>query len=106
MISARFSKVVAGLSLLGASAVGAQDIVHVKLTEPYAPPNMAAVTAFGFYMSPYTGTVNGTIERLNCVDFFHDVDIGQTWDAAKVNLGDAINNQNVLLWTRDGSDGA
>src|SRR5437870_2081410 len=100
----------AGLSLCGAASVSAQplppvQVVHVKLTEPYAPPAMAAVTAFGHYMSPYSGTVNGHTERLNSVDFFHDVSVGQEWDATKVNLLDAIHTPDLLKYTRAGSNG-
>ncbi|HEX3867658.1 MAG TPA: PEP-CTERM sorting domain-containing protein [Gemmatimonadaceae bacterium] len=94
-----------GLGLIAAAA-GAQTTVNVQLTEPYAPPNMGAVTAFGYYMSPYSGTVDGVTERLNCVDFFHDVNIGETWQATEINLEDAINNTSLLQYTRDGLNGS
>jgi hypothetical protein len=65
----------------------------------------AVVSPFGYYISPYGGTVGSeTNLRLNCVDFFHDVDVGQQWDATKVNLLDAINNESLLLYTRAGKN--
>jgi hypothetical protein len=100
----RLSSVVAGLSLAFAASAHGQ-VSHVVLTAPYAPPTMSAVTAFGYYMSPYSGTVDGVTRRLNCVDFFHDVNVGDVWDAYNTNLGDAIDNLNLLKNTRDGSNG-
>lgn len=95
--------VLVGFTLAAASA-GAQQDVTVHLTEPYAPSG-GSVTAFGYYMSPYTGTVDGSTERLNCLDFFHDVTVGETWTAVQVNLGAAISNTSLLSSTRDGSNG-
>jgi hypothetical protein len=97
----RFGSFVAGLSLIGATSVQAQTVV---LTQPYAPGG-GAVTAFGYYMSPYSGTVDGTTQRLNCVDFFHEVSIGEVWTASITNLGAAIANNSLLSNTRDGSSG-
>lgn len=97
----RFGSFVAGLSLIAATSAGAQNVV---LTQPYAPGG-GAVTAFGYYMSPYSGTVDGTEQRLNCVDFFHEVSIGEVWTAAITNLGAAIADNNLLLSTRDGISG-
>lgn len=95
--------VLVGLTFAAATA-GAQQDVTVHLTAPNAPGG-GAVTAFGYYMSPYSGTVDGSTERLNCVDFFHEVTIGETWTAVQVNLGAAIANNNLLSSTRDGSNG-
>lgn len=92
--------VLVGLTLAAASA-GAQDVT-VHLTEPYAP-GQGSVTAYGYYMSPYSGTVDGTTERLNCLDFFHEVTVGETWTAVQVNLGAAIADPGLLTTTRDGS---
>ena len=97
----RFGSFVAGLSLIAATSAGAQNVV---LTQPYAPGG-AAVTAFGYYMSPYSGTVDGTLQRLNCVDFFHEVSLGEVWTATITNLGAAISNTSLLSNTRDGSSG-
>jgi hypothetical protein len=56
-------------------------------------------------MSPYTGTIDGTVERLNCVDFFHDVALGEHWTATITNIGAAAHDLSLLLATRDGSSG-
>ncbi len=85
------------------STAWSQNPVTVVLTAPNAPVNMGAVTAFGYYMSPYSGTVAGTVQRLNCVDFFHDVSIGDSWQANNVNLGVASTDLDLLKTTRDGS---
>jgi PEP-CTERM motif len=98
----RIASTIAGLSLFAAAAASAQQPVTVTLTAPYAPGG-SAVTAFGYYMSPYSGTVDGTQQRLNCVDFFHDVMIGDTWTAIQTNLGAAIADNSLLLNTRDGA---
>ena len=37
--------------------------------------------AFGIYVGPYYGTMNGTPVDLFCVDFANTVSIGQQWDA-------------------------
>lgn len=70
--------------LFAAAPLSAQ--VTVKLTAPHAP-NGGDVTAFGFYMSPYTGTVNGQQVTLNCDDFFHEVAVGDVWQANETSLG-------------------
>lgn len=92
----------AGLSMFAAASAGAQ--VSAQLTAPYAPGG-GAVTAFGYYMSPYTGTVDGKTYQFNCVDFFHDVVVGQTWNAISTNLGAAMADNSLLSSTRDGSNG-
>jgi hypothetical protein len=102
MMRFRFGSFVAGLSLIAATSAGAQSTV--VLTQPYAPGG-GAVTAFGYYMSPYSGTVDGTTQRLNCVDFFHEVSLGEVWTATVTNLGAAIGNISLLANTRDGSSG-
>jgi hypothetical protein len=108
MIRSKLASAVAVLSIFAMRA-GAQSVVTAQLTAPYAP-NAGAVTAFGYYMSPYSGTVNGATERLNCVDFFHDVSVGEVWTATTVNLGAAISaagvgNYSLLSYTREGSNG-
>jgi hypothetical protein len=98
----RIASTAAGLALFVAAGVGAQQQVTVNLTAPYAPGG-GTVTAFGYYMSPYSGTVDGSLQRLNCVDFFHDVMIGDTWTAIQTNLGAAILDPTLLYNTRDGA---
>src|SRR5262249_28934706 len=61
---------------------------------------------FGYYMSPYTGTVDNTGGlRFNCVDFFHDAFVGTQWTAYQTNLGDLLNDPSLLAFTRQGSSG-
>jgi hypothetical protein len=36
---------------------------------------------FGYYVGPYSGTMNGTPVDLFCVDFANEVNFGQQWDA-------------------------
>jgi hypothetical protein len=36
-------------------------------------------TAFGYFVGPYYGTLNGEPETLYCVDFANEVYAGQTW---------------------------
>jgi len=103
MTQFRFSSLVAGLSLAAATSAGAQT-ANVTLTAAYAP-DAGAVTAFGYYMSPYSGTVDGATARLNCVDFFHEVSLGEVWTANVTNLGAAIADNSLLSATRDGSSG-
>jgi PEP-CTERM motif-containing protein len=40
-----------------------------------------------FAVGPYTGTENGAPITLNCVDFFHEVVVGETWTANVTSLG-------------------
>lgn len=69
-----------------------------SLALPASPPqahftflNGGTVTAFGYYVGPYNGTVgtgaNTTSVVLNCVDFFHEVYVGSQWDANLSSLG-------------------
>jgi hypothetical protein len=37
--------------------------------------------AFGYYVSPYFGTMDGTPVELFCVDFANEVQFGEQWDA-------------------------
>lgn len=106
MHRARIAPLALLLSIATTVAAHGQSLVSARLDGASAPGPMAAVTAFGYYMSPYEGTVNGqTGIRLNCVDFFHDVNLGEVWTATTVNLGDAIANESLLKNTRDGSNG-
>jgi hypothetical protein len=40
-----------------------------------------------YYVSPYTGTMNGQTVTLFCDDVLNDVNFGQTWQANVTNLG-------------------
>ena len=39
------------------------------------------VAAFGYYVGPYYGTINGAPVTLYCVDFANEVNWGETWEA-------------------------
>jgi hypothetical protein len=75
-------------TFLASATAGAQ--VTVKMTAPNVP-NGGTVAAFGFYMSPYTGTVNGQQVILNCDDFFHEVKVGDVWQANQTSLANGTN---------------
>jgi hypothetical protein len=77
-----------------ASLANAQTAT-VKLLTPYVPGG-SAVTAFGYYMSPYGGTVNGVSAILNCVDFFHHVSLNDQWTVNKT----VLNGTQSLINTR------
>ena len=47
-----------------------------------------------YYVSPYTGTMNGQTVVLFCDDIINDVTFNQTWQANVTNLGTAINTDN------------
>jgi hypothetical protein len=54
-----------------------------------------------YYVSPYTGTMNGQTVTLFCDDVLNDVNFGQTWRANVTNLGTAIQS-NDFSQTRYG----
>ena len=54
-----------------------------------------------YYVSPYTGTMNGQTVTLFCDDVLNEVNFGQTWQANVTNLGSAIQN-NDFSQTRYG----
>ncbi len=47
-----------------------------------------------YYVSPYTGTMNGQTVVLFCDDIKNDVTFGQQWQANVTNLGTAISTNN------------
>lgn len=55
-----------------------------------------------YYVSPYTGTVNGQTVVLFCDDIKNDVYIGEKWTANVTNLGTALSTSNGLANTRYG----
>jgi hypothetical protein len=116
----RASALAASLLILGSVAAQAQTTTTVKITAPsigtavtsgpavsagYYPPGTP-----NFYVSPYAGLVNyntatgtGTSVSLNCVDFFHDVSLGDVWTANVTNLGAANADNSLLANTRYGN---
>lgn len=82
----KLASMVAGMTMI--AGVAQAQTVTATLTAPYAPGGTAIVSPFGYYMSPYSGTIDGgPATRFNCVDYFHDVAVGQTWTANTTNLG-------------------
>ena len=55
-----------------------------------------------YYVSPYSGTMNGAPVTLFCDDLLHEVYVGETWTANVTNLGTAIGAKNFSN-TRFGS---
>ncbi|MEO8337010.1 MAG: PEP-CTERM sorting domain-containing protein [bacterium] len=52
--------------------------------------NSGTVTAFGYYVGPYTGILGAPVSGnvlLNCVDFFHHAADGDVWQANLTSLG-------------------
>jgi hypothetical protein len=49
-----------------------------------------------YYVSPYTGTMNGQMVTLFCDDVLNEVNFGQTWQANVTNLGTAIQNSDFF----------
>lgn len=84
-------------SLLGLSATSLAAQVQVRVNSINAPGQTATTwdppgTTYGpLYVSPYGGTIVGTGQNivLNCVDFFHQVTVGQTYMANQTWLSDA-----------------
>ena len=77
------------MTLASATLAGAQSPVvdSLKLT------GAGSVVSGGVYVGPYTGTLKaagatsfGPAITINCVDFFHDVTIGEVWGVRDINL--------------------
>ena len=49
--------------------------------------NGGTVTAFGYYVGPYNGLEGTAKVKLNCVDFFHHVAVGDVWQSNVTSLG-------------------
>ncbi len=70
------------LTLLACGALLRAGTVSVEITSPgnvYATPQI--VTGGGYYIGPYTLSVNGVTLLALCVDFSHDSGAGYTWSA-------------------------
>lgn len=52
--------------------------------------NGGSVTADGYYVGPYNGTIGSPAQavQLNCVDFLHHVTNGETWNAFLTSVSD------------------
>lgn len=103
-------------SLLALAApLAAQTTTKLKLTAPAIFPGGETTsagyfpsTAGNFYLSPYAGILNYGMAGqqnviLNCVDFFHDVNLGDVWEVKVTNLGAAAAGTQVMSYTRGGA---
>jgi hypothetical protein len=107
----------AGLVAANVALANAQTSTTAKITSGAIG---TAVTSGGssgypagtpnFYVSPYSGLIDyntatgtGTSVSLNCVDYFHDVYIGDVWTANVTNLGAASTDNSLLANTRYGN---
>lgn len=83
---------------LPASSVSAWRLKNLQFQKQAPKP---AVTAFGYYVGPFTGTVLSDPTRptinLFCVDILNSVHFGQTWTGVFTNL-----NSNDFSATRHG----
>jgi len=81
--------------LFAAAPASAQTTGTVKLTDAGHVTNTrvtgtAAGHTYGvgsFYVSPYIGTLDGQKVFMYCVDFTHNVSVGDTWTANVTSLG-------------------
>lgn len=55
-----------------------------------------------YYVSPYSGTMNGQSVVLFCDDIKNEINFGQTWTANVTNLGTALSTSNGFANTRYG----
>jgi hypothetical protein len=79
-------------------------VIAALLLVPFAradggPVNMVFTDVNGandgqYYVSPYTGTMNGQTVVLFCDDIKNEVTFGQQWQANVTNLGTAISTNN------------
>jgi hypothetical protein len=70
----RFSRVAVSIAgLLIAAASARATLLPVTFT------GVNGASTFGYYVGPYSGTVNGNPVTLYCVDFAHGVFFGQSW---------------------------
>lgn len=59
-----------------------------------------------YYVSPYTGTMNGQTVVLFCDDIKNDISIGEQWQANVTNLGTAVNTDNFSQTRYGGVSGS
>jgi hypothetical protein len=85
----------AAASLYAAAPASAQTTGTVVLTNPGTVTNNRVTGtvpghtygAGSFYVSPYTGTLDGQKVFMYCVDFTHNVSVGDSWTANITSLG-------------------
>ena len=68
------------LSLAAALVLAAPVALSAQITQGTVNfQNGGSVTDGHYYVGPYNGTLDGKQVSLNCVDFFHEVNNGDTW---------------------------
>ena len=85
----------AAAGMFAAAPVSAQATGTVVLTNPGSVTNTRATgtdplhsyAAGSFYVSPYLGTLDGQQVFLYCVDFTHNVGVGDVWTVNVTSLG-------------------
>jgi hypothetical protein len=77
------------LLLLLFAAGASADPVNVTLT------GVNGASAFGYYVGPYYGTIDGSPVTLYCVDFANEVSFGESWEAnlTLLSSGDLSNTR-------------
>jgi hypothetical protein len=75
----QFKSVFASFPATCAMALCLSNILSASVQMQFVGVNGAE--AFGIYVGPYYGTMNGTPVDLFCVDFANEVNNGQQWDA-------------------------
>jgi len=76
-------------SLLTAAAFAATLVSAAHAQSDFKLLGVGNVTAFGYYVGPYVGGGGPGFSQqysFNCVDFFHEVQIGQVWTANVTSL--------------------
>ena len=74
----KFATIVS-LLLAAAPAISAQNSVTLTHAGPASDGH--------YYVGNYSGTLNSMPVTLNCVDFFHEVSVGENWQATALNIG-------------------
>lgn len=70
------------LSLVAALVLAAAPALSAQITQGTVNfQNGGSVTDGHYYVGPYNGTLDGKQVSLNCVDFFDEVNNGDTWTA-------------------------
>ena len=80
----------ASIFLFMAPAAFADDVVTINGTYAFANN--------GYGIPPYGGTLNGQAAEFYCVDFSHDIQAGDTWNAVVTNLTSGANYSATYLF--------
>ena len=84
--------------LVLASVGFAQTDYNMSLTGTYDQDNWG-----GAYVSPYTGTIDGSNALIICDDYTTDVNVGLTWTATAENAGSLNASEPPKFWGKNGN---